>query len=272
MYTKASLLSALSLAVLPRLATANNPPTYSGYTSEWYANFVGDEGTLPSTDLWDIRTGNLGVNDELEVYTSSKANLQRSGNGTLQIIPVKDSSGSWTSGRIESTYTFTPTHDAKTMVESRIRFGNNTQTQKQGMWPAFWMLGESFRQTTLWPECGELDVMEMVDGALTGYGTVHCDISPGGICDETNGIGEHISVSDYNWHKWRLVWDNTPGTSNWEKQTITWYLDGTQFHQISGSEIGNHTVWISLAHSPMYFILNLAVGGDWVSVGPPCVK
>jgi hypothetical protein len=141
MYTKTSLLSALSLALLPQLVAAGQPPDYTafGYTLEWYANFVGDAGSQPSSDLWNIITGDLGVNSELETYSSSSKNVQRSGGETLQLVPWRDSTATngWTSGRIESKYTFTPDQDARTVAEAKIRFGSATQAEKQGIWPAF---------------------------------------------------------------------------------------------------------------------------------------
>ena len=33
----------------------------------------------------------------------------------------------------------------------------------QGMWPAFWLLGNNIT-TINWPACGELDIMEHIDG------------------------------------------------------------------------------------------------------------
>ncbi len=55
------------------------------------------------------------------------------------------------------------------MVEGVIRFGSNAQGNKQGMWPAFWMLGESIHHGTPWPQCGELDIMERVNGGFSGF-------------------------------------------------------------------------------------------------------
>ena len=60
-----------------------------------------------------------------------------------------------------------------------------------------------------------------------------------------------------------MIWDRT--SSDWRAQTITWYMNGQQFQQISGGLINNQAVWASLAASPMFFILNVAVGGSWVS-------
>jgi beta-glucanase (GH16 family) len=266
MHFPTTVLSAVSLAILPQFVAAITPPDYSsyGYGLAWYSNFAGSAGSAPSSNNWNEITGYLNVNDEQEVYSSSTANVQRSGGETLQIVPWNNNG--WTSGRLESVYTFTPTPNQYTCVEAQIRFGESSQAQKQGMWPAFWLLGESLRKGTAgWPLCGELDIMEMVDGILTGYGTAHCDVYPGGICNEGEGLRGDIPVPDYEWHTWRLIWNNTP--TNWQQQTITWYMDGIEFHQISGSQFsGNQAIWNSLAHNEMYFILNVAVGGDWVSL------
>ncbi|CAK7212144.1 hypothetical protein SCUCBS95973_001342 [Sporothrix curviconia] len=249
------------LAYVPLLAQAWNAPSYSGFSLVWQEAFAGSAGTLPDTATWNIITGDLGVNDELETYTSSTANLQLSGGNTLQIVPVQESDGSWTSGRIESSYTFTPAAGVKTLAEADLRFGDNAISSKQGMWPAFWMLGDSLRHGTSWPECGEIDALETVDGQLIGHGTIHCDTDPGGACDEPNGISSQVSIPDQSWHTWRVQFDRT--SNDWQTETITWYLDGQEYGSVSGVQVNDENSWDALCHSPLYFILNVAVGGDW---------
>ncbi|KAH8894242.1 putative endo-1,3(4)-beta-glucanase [Thozetella sp. PMI_491] len=255
--------SILSLLVSAVGVSAWASPTYSGYSQVWTDTFPAAGGTLPNQDNWNIITGNLGVNNELETYTNSNKNVQQSGGSTVQLVPWKDSSvpGGWTSARLESKYVFTPAAGKRTLVEAQLRFGSNDISTKQGIWPAFWMLGDSIRHGTGWPACGEIDIMESVNGILRGYGTAHCDVYPGGICNEPTGIQGNIAIPDQGWHTWRVVIDRTAST--WQSESITWYLDGAQFNQITGSRIGNQNVWNTLAHSPLYFILNVAVGGDW---------
>lgn len=256
-----SLLTSLGLAAL---ASAWASPGYSGFSLQWESQFAYAAGAPPSSDNWNIITGYLGVNAEWEKYTASSANVQCSGGQTLQLVPWRDSSTTygWTSGRIESKYTFTPKAGAITRAEAQIRFGTNAIANKQGIWPAFWILGQSLRQGGSWPACGELDIMETVNGILRGYGTAHCGTYPGGICNEGTGIGNSIAIPDQGWHTWRIEWDRR--SNNWATETVTWYMDGQQFHQISGSQL-TQDIWNALAHSNLYFILNVAVGGTWVS-------
>jgi len=248
------------------LVSAESAPGYNGYRLVWADGFEGAAGSPPDAGKWNIRT-DIHVNGEWQQYTTESRNLQRSGGNTFQLVPQIDN-GRWTSGRIESKYVFTPEAGRVTMAEARIRFGDNDINNKKGMWPAFWLLGDSCRNGTPWPNCGEVDVMETVNGQLTGYGTVHCgDTAQGGICNEPNGIGGTTGFPDQGWHNWRVIWDRTRG--NWESETLTWYMDGRQFHQVSGSRIGNFDVWRSLAQTPLHFICNVAVGGSFVSWRPP---
>ncbi|KAI0845826.1 glycoside hydrolase family 16 protein [Daldinia vernicosa] len=248
------------LALAASTVSAESAPGYSGFNLVWADTFDGAAGSTVNSNNWNIITG-LNVNNEWQTYTTSNQNLQLSGGATVQIVPRKDSSGAWTSARIESKYTFTPPAGTQTMAEAKLRFGDNAIANKQGLWPAFWLLGDSIHNGVAWPTCGELDVMETVNGQLTGYGTVHCDVYPGGVCNEPSGLGASIAIPDQSWHNWRIVWDRRANT--WTGETITWYMDGQQFQQISGSSINNQGVWNSLANSAVYFILNVAVGGDW---------
>ncbi len=148
-------------------------------------------------------------------------------------------------------------------MEASIRFGGNNINNKQGIWPAFWFLGDSIRHGAPWPSCGEIDVLESVNGQLRGYGTLHCDVAPGGVCGEFTGIQNNVGIPNQDWHTWRVVIDRTPGW--WGSESITWYMDGQQFHQITGQRLNNEGVWNAVAHSPLFALLNVAVGGSWVS-------
>ncbi|KAL8308951.1 hypothetical protein RB597_000037 [Gaeumannomyces tritici] len=255
---------AILVALAPVLAAAWDSPSYDGMTRVWQDTFAGTGGSLPDESRWNVLNTKLNVNNELQTYRRSARNAQRSGGGSLQLVPWKDASvdGGWTSGRVESKYTLTPGSDKLTRVEAQLRFGPNDVSQKQGVWPAFWMLGDSMRHGTPWPACGELDIMETVNGVLSGHGTTHCDVYPGGICNEGLGIGATVPLPNQDWHTWRLEVDRR-GKQSWRDETITWYMDGRQFHQISGARIDNERVWTSLAHSPLYIIFNVAIGGDW---------
>ncbi|UNI15907.1 hypothetical protein JDV02_002392 [Purpureocillium takamizusanense] len=253
----------VALFALASSAHAWGGVNYGGFRMLWQETFDGGSGSRPNGGNWNTIMGDLGYNGELQTYTDSNRNSQLSGGATLQIVPWRDGSkkNGWSSARLESRYTFAPENWKLTRAEAQIRFGGNSVNNKQGIWPAFWMLGDSVRHGTPWPQCGELDIVETVNGRLTGYGTMHCDVFPGGICNEGTGLGASIGFPNQDWHTWRIEIDRRPQT--WEGETVTWFLDGQQYHQISGGRIGNHDVWRSVAQSPLFFILNVAVGGAW---------
>ncbi|GAP88237.1 putative glycosyl hydrolase family 16 [Rosellinia necatrix] len=250
---------ALAFALAATSVVAEGIPGYGGYSAVWQENFNGAAGSLVNEGNWNIIERSQNANNEWQTYTRSNKNHQLSGGATLQIVP-QNNNGAWTSARLESKYVFTPADGRRTIIEAKIRFGNNAEVNKQGIWPAFWLLGDSIRHGTPWPQCGEVDILERVSGHPTGYGTVHCDVAPGGICNEFNGIGGTTSIPDNGWHTWRVVFDRTP---DWTGESITWYKDGGQFMQVTGGRIGNQNVWNSLATTPQYIILNVAVGGDF---------
>ncbi|ERT02918.1 endo-1,3(4)-beta-glucanase [Sporothrix schenckii 1099-18] len=265
MYT-ASLLAAA--AVLPNLlVSATAPPSYPGFTLIWNDTFAGAAGTPPNANNWRTVTGYLNQNSEAEVYSSSTKNLQLSGSGSLQIVPLKDPQSSgpgsgWTSGRVESVGGWLPAAGQKTRVEGRIRMGDGPAGTKQGIWPAFWLLGEAIRTGTNWPQCGELDILELRNGVATGFGTAHCGTTAnGGVCNEPSGRGATVAVPDpAAFHTWTMTWDRT--SSDYKAQTIQWALDQTVYFTLAGVQLDEAT-WRTLAASGFYIVMNVAVGGDF---------
>ncbi|KAK5658411.1 hypothetical protein OQA88_2388 [Cercophora sp. LCS_1] len=194
------------------LAFAWSPPSYDGYRLAWSDSFTGPSGLLPNQGIWNIKDGDLGVNNELQTYKANPRNVQTSGGNTLQLVPWRDSSvrAGWTSGRIESKSTFVPQAGGLTIAEGVIRFGSNQ----------------------IWTSD------EVIVGAAS-----------------------RLTPAEPQRQRWRIVWDRTP--NNWLSETITWFMNDQQFHQIRGDQIGDLGVWQSLAQKPLFFILNVAVGGDW---------
>ncbi len=151
----------------------------------------------------------------------------------------------YTSARIKS-YTL---HDfTYGRVEARIKIPYG-----QGIWPAFWMLGSNFQSST-WPTCGEIDIMENVGKQpYTIHGTVHGPGYSGG-----SGIGASFSLPGNP----RFADDYHIFVIEWEPSVIRWYCDGTLYQTLTkgaGSLAGK--TWV-FDHN-FFIILNVAVGGLW---------
>lgn len=240
------------------LTSAIHPPTFKNLSIAWSEDFSGCQGCTPDPTAWKIAVRN-GANNEEQQYTKHSANVQLSGGDTLQLVPWKSATGEWTSGRIETASSFTPKPGKLMRVQGGLRMGNSTH--KQGIWPAFWMLGDAMRHGTPWPTCGEIDILEQINGDMKAHGTVHCGDIAGGLCNEPTGLAQTTVIPDNDFHDWAVVIDRTSG--DWQTETISWSVDGHTYHVLKGSDLGDQGHWSTIAHSPLYILLNVAVGGNW---------
>ncbi len=113
------------------------------------------------------------------------------------------------------------------------------------------MLGDNFG-TVGWPECGEIDIMENVgNDPVVVHGSLH---GPGysggsGLTSSFRNPSGQPFANDF--HIYRIVW--TPSS-------ITWSVDGVNYATKTPADThGNRWVF----DHPFFFILNLAVGGQW---------
>jgi beta-glucanase (GH16 family) len=259
-----------AVASLVACADAWNAPAYTGFSKKWQAPWTGAANSQPIASAWNYRLGDGNDNNEVQRWTKSTNNIRMTGAGSLQITPRKNSAvpGGWTSARIESKKVFASTKGKITRYEASIRQGGNSASTKQGIWPAFWLNGDAFRKGVPWPACGEMDVFETINGLAKSHAVVHCDKHPGGICNEPVGLVGTTPLVDSKYHTWRVEIDRRP--SYWLDQKITWSVDGKAFFTVTAKQVNNFKVWSSLAYDPMYFILNVSVGGNWP--GPPNAK
>jgi beta-glucanase (GH16 family) len=192
---------------------------------------------LPDTSKWGNEIGFIR-NNELQYYTSKKAENSVVNNGNLLIIGRKEpfenanytSASLTTDGKQKWTYG---------KVDARIKLPKG-----QGIWPAFWMLGQSIHQEG-WPKCGEIDIMEHINNEDILYGTLHWNNEK----HVSSGAKIQCDVSKY--HNYTIEWDD---------EAVRWFLDGIKYHEVSIKDSINSTAEF---HKPFYIILNMAIGGNW---------
>jgi beta-glucanase (GH16 family) len=207
----------------------------------WSDEFEGASGAAADGSKWTYDTGPNWYNGELQAYTSGTTNASLDGNGNLVIEARKESreGRQYTSARLK-------TEGKKSFTYGRFE-GRMKLPYGQGIWPAFWMLGGNS-----WPNTGEIDIMENLGREPTiVHGTIHgpgYSAAAGPTASYTLPAGTKISD---DFHVFAI---------EWETNAIRWYIDGTLYSTKTPADIKGNT-WVF--DHPFFFILNVAVGGEW---------
>ena len=208
-----------------------------GWRLVWADEFEGD--TL-NTSNWTPQDKASPRNHELEDYDPANV-LVRGGNLVLVSKREKRDGMNYTSGLVDS------------RNKAEFRYGRmciraKLPPGKDGIWPAHWM---DPVHGGCWPDHGELDIMEMINGDGVLHGTLHWNPDyPVKNCTHKNkacGYQQHsIAMGEY--HEFAIEWSST---------SLTFYIDGQPYGQClqtQGSQI---------PQDDFYFILNTAIGGNW---------
>jgi Carbohydrate binding module (family 6)/Glycosyl hydrolases family 16 len=268
-----AIFAAVIVVVTPLVALsarASVPPTPAGWTLAFSDDFNGAANTGVNTGNWlyDLGTSypggaaNWGTG-EVETVTNSTANVFLDGAGHLAIRPLRNASGQWTSGRIETQRTdLAAPAGGKLRVEASIQQPNVSGAAAAGYWPAFWMLGAAARPVgaTNWPGIGEIDILEDINGRSSEFATLHCGTNPGGECNETTGLGSGERACggcQTGYHTYAMELDRSVSP-----EQIRWYLDGAQFFSVNANQVSAST-WNNATHHGFFVILNVAIGGGF---------
>ncbi|MEV2190329.1 family 16 glycosylhydrolase [Streptomyces phaeochromogenes] len=214
--------------------------------------FDGAAGSAVNSSKWQIETGDNVNNHERQYYTAGNNNAKLDGQGHLVIEARRENPNNYqcwygrceyTSARLNTAGKFTTTYGR---VEARLKVPRG-----QGMWPAFWMLGNDIGQVG-WPNSGEIDIMENVGfEPSTVHGTLH---GPG--YSGSGGIGAAYSLPGGQafadaFHTFAI---------DWSPDAVTWSVDGNVYQRRTPADLGGRQ-WVF--NKPFFLILNLAVGGYW---------
>jgi beta-glucanase (GH16 family) len=229
------------------------------WTLVWSDEFNGDAGTSPQPDKWgfDVGTGpntDGWGNGQWEYDTARPENASMDGLGHLVITARNESyiGKDYTSARLLTKGLFAQKYGR---FEARIQLPVG-----RGLWPAFWLLGAD-ADTTTWPGCGEIDIMEYRGQDPTQVtGTVH---GPG--YSGRYGITASQSLPagttfDKDFHLFAVEW-----TPDW----VAWELDGVTWNVLVPAALPAGSPWVF--DHPFFIILNLAVGGNYVAAPDPSI-
>jgi beta-glucanase (GH16 family) len=222
----------------------------TNYVLVWSDEFSAPNGTLPDSSKWIMETGGSGWgNHELESYTNRARNAHLQ-NGNLVITAHKETykgadgiTREYTSARLKTLGLFEQKYGR---FEARIKIPRG-----QGMWPAFWMLGNNIG-TVDWPDCGEIDIMENVGKEPDKvHGTIHGPGYWGG-----NGLGGSYTLPSGKFaHGFHIF------AVEWEPSAIRFYVDGHLYETRTPADLPAGKAWVF--DHPFFILLNVAVGGDW---------
>jgi beta-glucanase (GH16 family) len=218
-----------------------------------------DEFDGPSIDTskwgFDLGNNNGWGNNELEVYTAKAANasIQKvDGTSSLVITARKErvtdggKSYDYTSARLLTKDKYTMS-SGKLEVRAKLPRG-------QGLWPAIWLLGANI-DTVSWPGSGEIDLMEFLGhDTATVYSTIHGPVSGGPGVGQPYRLPAGQSFADA-FHVFTL---------EWRPDHLEFLVDGNLFFVASKAKIEYEVGPADWVYDhPYFFILNVAVGGNW---------
>ena len=239
------------------------------YTPSWCTEFNGAVGPAPTAGYaYDLGNNGGWGNGEVEVYcgppgyptnpsvcpstfSTSTAPVYIDGAGHLVIQP-RDVNGTWISGRLVTSGGQTFQYG---IIEARIQLQD---MNPQGLWPAFWGLGNNINSGTPWPNCGEADILEdWSPQVLNGAGdagensTIHT-MDTGGAGISTRFLFPSGEAVNTGFHVYGMIWS---------ENSIQYFVDdpSTPFATLSPSDLPAGDVWPF--NQPIFLILNEAVGG-----------
>ncbi|TVR35144.1 MAG: glycoside hydrolase family 16 protein [Balneolaceae bacterium] len=241
------------LVVITSACATNNEPDISFTEIIWQDEFDVDGSLDPDRWTFDIGTGvEQGIpgwgNQELQYYTDRPENV-RVEDGNLLITARQESfeGSSYTSARILTRGKFQNTF-GRYEASIQLPWG-------PGIWPAFWLLGDDSNGTEIWPQIGEIDIMEYRGQEPTViHGSVH---GPG--YSAGNAVTARYTLSNG-----RFDTDFYLFAIEWSPNSIKFFVDDVMYNEITPDDVNGE--WVFNDNS-FYIILNVAVGGTFV--GPP---
>ena len=242
------------------------------------------EGTELNAAYWNIEdNARGGGNAELQYYSPDNVSVEKhpvTGENCLVLTARREDyrNRPCTSARLNTQNKVTVEYGK---IEARIAFPYTAD----GLWPAFWMLGNNLATNlgdnddvdqqvaelakegrVVWPKCGEIDICEM--GHKNGIEAGTQDRYFNGACHwgESFNNGAYPNVGQFHTWDYPVQGDFHLFTLIWTEDSIAMYLDRDKYPEtapyfqlsLRGKDINEPGHYFN---HPFYLVLNLSVGG-----------
>ena len=261
----------VAVLLVPAMLCGIARKTYGVTNLVWSDEF---NGTNIDVTKWGFDLGNSSTisgsgwgNNEKETYSSAAKNAFVS-NGVLHIVALNDVGGGapYSSARMQTLGKFSLTF-------GRVEVRAKLPTGSPYWWPAIWMLATNYSGTTgvtnSWPECGEIDMVESKGSTPNiNLATLHKDQAGDQGHDHSSGVSYTFPSGDgnTNFHTYVMQWGSGFFNFTIDSNTVHYTPNNGTINSWSSS-IGPFPTPFN---HPFYFIMNLAVGGNFV--GNPTVS
>jgi beta-glucanase (GH16 family) len=260
------------LASVSVITNCSYAQSASSWQLVWSDEFNGPAGSAPNPQNWTLTQGltpdgaqsyNCLFGQTTNGCDPSNPNVYLDGNGNLAIVARSAAAApnGVTTGRISST---SGTNNSTILFGTqygRVEAGMTLPagTGNQGVWPAFWMLGNNISSIN-WPSCGEMDIMEYIGAAnpTQVYGTLHGQ----GYGNDGLGVRATNTAGFGGYHVFGMIWS---------PNQVQFYVDDITniYGTISTADLMANQSWVNggLAawpfNNPFFLILDLNMGGPF---------
>ena len=179
-----------------------------------------------------------------------------------------------TSGAVTTRHLATWAH-GRICVRARLPGTGKGGGKDAGIWPAHWLMPSD---SSCWPDHGEIDITEMINGDGITHGTYHWNrFWPNQTCTKSwntsaghpgdTALGGWTNLTQLTaggwptaWHEYAVEWDG--------RNRMAFVVDGATILNITRANQTRFPSKVPGQHpqfsgAPFYLILNTALGGPW---------